>query len=135
MAAKQPFKGFKGEIFPLLCLRRPPNRPAEQKTKTDFQISGICKIICSEWAVKSPMCDDEPTRSIGFGITLWPTSVFSKKSCLELASRLDFLLWRWRRAVKRRQGSAEWRQRLECAQGSQHRYPRAKREQRGAEGM
>ena len=29
----------------------------------------------------------------------------------------DYVLWRWRRAVKRRQGSAEWRQRLEggCA--------------------
>jgi mannose/fructose/N-acetylgalactosamine-specific phosphotransferase system component IID len=24
-------------------------------------------------AVKSPMWNDEPTRSIGFGISLWPT--------------------------------------------------------------
>ncbi len=26
------------------------------------------------------MCDDEPTRSIGFGITLWPTSVLMRKN-------------------------------------------------------
>jgi len=27
------------------------------------------------WAVKSPMWNDEPTRSIGFGISLWPTAL------------------------------------------------------------
>ena len=80
MAVKQPFKGLKGNFFPFVCPTGPPDCPAEQKTKTDSKISGICKIVCSGWAVKSPMCDDGPTRSIGFGITLWPTSVFMRKN-------------------------------------------------------
>ena len=45
-------------------------------------------------AVKSPMCDDEPTRSIGFGITLWPTaflcSTFVEDYSTKLRRNLDF---------------------------------------------
>ena len=95
------------------------------------------------WAVKSPMCDRWTERHFRFhGRTLaycFPMFDICRRFLDKIAAKSrfcgDFVLWRWRRAVKRRQGSAEWRQRLECAQGSQHRYPWAKRKQRGAEGM
>ncbi len=39
-------------------------------------------------AVKSPMCDDEPTRSIGFVITLWPTASMFYTSVEDFSTKL-----------------------------------------------
>lgn len=52
---------------PRLCLLRPTDRPTEETTKSPLsraEYAGRC-------AVKSPMCDDEPKRSGGFGGALW----------------------------------------------------------------
>ena len=105
------FQRFMGYgAAPRCCLQRPPDT-----LRRNLRNSPLSRAEC---AVKSPMCDDEPKGTFGFSGALW-LPLFrdfrlaenrATKSCLELASRLDFVIRRCRCAVERRQGS----KRLKC---------------------
>ena len=86
MADFQPFAGLRGGS-PALS-ERPPRPPYGAQNENRFLILRNMQGDARRCAVKSPMCDDEPTRSIGFGITLWPTAFLCSTTVEDFSTKL-----------------------------------------------